>query len=64
MNFLKKFVTWLFGLFVTRTREAGAAEERERINETNTARIKRQDEVVKKPVTDDDLQKSLKDGSF
>lgn len=47
-----------------RVRDAGAREEREHANAENAARLARQDAVANRPVTDDELQKSLKDGSF
>lgn len=64
MDIFLRFASWLFGLFVSRTREAGAEEQRAKTNEQNTARLERQNAVVNRPVTNDDLQKSLKDGSF
>lgn len=64
MGTLFRFASWLFGLFVNRTRAEGAAEERRKINEANTARLERQDAVANRPVTNDELRKSLKGGSF
>lgn len=45
-------------------REAGATAEREQINTKNAEIQQRRSEVAKKPVSEDELQKSLKDGSF
>lgn len=59
-----RFIAWVFGLFVSRTRAEGAKEERAKINTDSAAHLKRQDAVANKPVSDDDLRKSLKDGSF
>lgn len=47
-----------------RARDAGAREEREHNAAENAARLERQNAVVNRPVTDDELEKSLKDGSF
>lgn len=63
------FLSVVLGLFalaigLKRVRDAGAREERERANAENAARLERQDAVVNRPVTNDELQKSLKDGSF
>lgn len=64
MNAAFEFLRWVLSLFVARTKAAGATEERQKINQANTKRLERQDVVAKRPVTDDQLQKSLKDGSF
>lgn len=64
MDALLRFVSWVFGFFVNRTREAGAKEERQKINVENAERLERQNAVVNKPVSNDELQKSLKDGTF
>ncbi len=54
---LNQFLTWS-------GKEQAKLEERKRIAEANAARLERQNEVVKKPVSDDELRKSLRDGSF
>lgn len=61
---LARFAAWAFGLFVNRTRQDGATEEREKISKAAVAHKARQDEVAAKPVSKDALQKSLKDGTF
>jgi hypothetical protein len=47
-----------------RGKDDAAAAERGRIVEATAARAERQNKVLQKEVTDDDLQKSLKDGTF
>lgn len=64
LAFLSRIAAWAFAVFVQRTRAAGAAEEREKIETAHEAHQQRQDKVANRPVSDDDLQKSLKDGSF
>ncbi len=54
----------LWAAFIASTKAAGGAEERVRTNQANTERLERQDAVANKPVSDDELKKSLKDGSF
>ena len=49
---------------IQRGKDDAAAAERGRIVEANAARAERQNKVLQKEVSDDDLQKSLKDGSF
>lgn len=64
MSYVLAFLRWLFGLFVSETKAAGAAEERERTDVANEAHLARQDEVANRPVSDEQLQKSLRDGTF
>lgn len=42
----------------------GKAAEKTDIEDASAARLKRQDAVANTPVTDEALQKSLKDGTF
>lgn len=58
------FLRWLFGLWNSHEQATGAAEERKQANEQNAARLERQNEVAKRPVASDELQKSLRDGTF
>jgi len=64
VNWLFRFVSWVFGLFVKRTRAAGAEEQRMKTNNENLARLQRQNTVAQKPVTDAELDKNLRDGTF
>lgn len=64
MNLLLRFVAWLAGLFTARQRAVGAADERMRANDEAVQRLQRQNEVAKKPVTDAQLDKNLRDGTF
>lgn len=66
LAFSLSVVLGLFAIAIglKRVRDAGAREERERANVENAAHLERQDAVANRPVTDDELQKSLKDGSF
>lgn len=50
--------------FIAKTQADGAREERAAINKQSAEIQQRRDEVIDKPVTDDELRKSLKDGSF
>lgn len=61
---LSRLAAWALSLFQQRERAAGATEEREKISQDNAARLERQDAVIERPVTDEALQKSLRDGSF
>lgn len=63
-DFLSRLLSWAFGLFVSRTKAAGATEERAKINEQSAAQLERQTAVIKRPVTNDEVQKSLEDGTF
>lgn len=64
MQFFLRFLAWAFSLFVGSERAAGAKEERQKIEAEDAAHLKRQTEVLNRPVSNDDLRKSLKDGSF
>jgi hypothetical protein len=54
---LNQFLNWL-------GRETAKQEERERIDKANKERLERQDKVADKSVTRDELDKSLRDGTF
>lgn len=45
-------------------RKDAMAEEREKVEAENAARLRRENEVAQRPVTDSELQRSLEDGSF
>lgn len=47
-----------------RERQEGAAAERERIEAEAKAQTARRNGAAQRPMTDDELQKSLRDGSF
>lgn len=47
-----------------RERREGAAAERERIDAEAKAQTERRNEVANRTTTDDELQKSLRDGTF
>lgn len=47
-----------------RERQEGAAAERERIEAEAKAQAARRNDAAQRPMTDDELQKSLRDGSF
>lgn len=64
MDTFFRLMSWFIGLFVARTRAAGAAEERTKINDASEAQLKRRNEVAQRPVTDEQLDKSLRDGTF
>jgi hypothetical protein len=57
LELASRFTSWL-------DRQTVKQEERERINKANTERLERQSEVAQKPVTRDDLDKSLRGGTF
>ena len=59
-----RLAAWLNQFLGFVDRETAKQEERKRIAEANAARLERQNEVAKKPVSDDELRKSLRDGSF
>lgn len=58
------FVLGLLAWYQQRLRGEGAAEERAEADAEKSARLKRQNEVALRPVSDEKLQKSLRDGTF
>lgn len=59
-----KLIAWLSQFIDWLNRQEAVLKERERIDAENKARLARQNEVAKKPVTNDELKKSLEDGTF
>lgn len=67
MNFpgiIWRALVTLWEAFLAKTRSEGARAEREEINRQSAEQLQRQNEVANKPVSDEELQKSLKDGTF
>lgn len=57
-------VAGALGAMLRREWQEGAAAERARIDAENRARLQRQNEVANRPVSDDELQKRLREGNF